>query len=148
LILVTPLSVNEVIWGRVYGLWKQFFPSALLVMICFHVVFVMGQYQNAVVNETIWILSAVTVFLALPVYATLAALLVKNVVIAAAGAWLGLLAAPSFAAMLTGWPMYQDDPASTCLLGVLIQGPLIALAFQILRYRLSQRDYATYPRHS
>jgi ABC-type Na+ efflux pump permease subunit len=147
LILVTPLSVNEIIWGRVYGLWKQFFPSALLVMICIHLIFVMDlqdiQYQANVGNETIWILTAVSGFLVLPVYATLAALLVKNVVIAAAGAWLGLLAAPSFAAMLTGWPMYQNDPAPTCLLGVLIQGPLIVLAFKILRYRLCQRDYAT-----
>jgi hypothetical protein len=28
LILVTPLSVNKLIWGRVWGLWKQFLPAA------------------------------------------------------------------------------------------------------------------------
>ena len=144
LILVTPLSVNEIIWGRVYGLWKQFFPSALLLIICFHLIFVMGagnqtERRCQKIYETIWILAAVSVFLALPVYATLAALLVKNVVVAAAGAWLGLLAAPSFAAMLTGWPMYQNDPASACFLGVLFQCPAMALAFKILRYRLAQR---------
>jgi ABC-type transport system involved in cytochrome c biogenesis permease component len=27
LILVSPISVNQIIFGRVWGLWKQFLPS-------------------------------------------------------------------------------------------------------------------------
>ena len=32
LILVTPLSVKQIIFGRVWGLWKQFLPSVLVVI--------------------------------------------------------------------------------------------------------------------
>ncbi|MEW6156948.1 MAG: ABC transporter permease subunit, partial [Verrucomicrobiota bacterium] len=31
LVLVSPLTVRQIIWGRVLGLWKQFFPAALIV---------------------------------------------------------------------------------------------------------------------
>jgi hypothetical protein len=33
LLLVTPISVHQIIFGRVWGLWKQFFPAALTLLL-------------------------------------------------------------------------------------------------------------------
>ncbi|HVY70688.1 MAG TPA: hypothetical protein VHH73_12220 [Verrucomicrobiae bacterium] len=33
LLLVTPLSVGQIIWGRVRGLWRQFFPALVLLLV-------------------------------------------------------------------------------------------------------------------
>jgi len=34
LLLVTPITPNQIIFGRVWGLWKQFLPAGLILLLC------------------------------------------------------------------------------------------------------------------
>jgi ABC-type transport system involved in multi-copper enzyme maturation permease subunit len=86
LILVTPLSVNQIIFGRVWGLWKQFLPATLLLV-----------GSDIAVNEMIpgaglWVdrgrsllikdLEIAAIYVTLPVVATCFALIARNLFLA------------------------------------------------------------------
>jgi ABC-type Na+ efflux pump permease subunit len=91
LILVSPLSVNQIIFGRVWGLWKQFLPSALVLVgsdiACQlmvpqdHFIYIRG---GGVLRDWIWVyhLEMAAIFLTLPVVATCFALSAKNLFVA------------------------------------------------------------------
>ena len=107
LILVTPLTINEVIFGRVWGLWKQFLPAAIVLAGCYYTIrgfehslnigrnyllwgrpstFDQYSFDNWVEyfaeKNTLWEFAAILGFFTLPFYATLSALRVKNIVVA------------------------------------------------------------------
>jgi ABC-type transport system involved in multi-copper enzyme maturation permease subunit len=94
LLLVTPLSVEQIIFGRVWGLWKQFFPSMLVLVgsdIAFHLMtygnsFYYGSGPASGLAGWRWSkdIEIVAVFLVLPVVATCFALTSKNLMIASA----------------------------------------------------------------
>jgi ABC-type transport system involved in cytochrome c biogenesis permease component len=116
LILVTPLTVNEIIFGRVWGLWRQFFPAALMSAFSYYAfrsidmrsgynIFAIWNpvgdrygmgYWSGYYNEggMAQEFAVIIGFFALPFYATLAALRFRNIVLAAACTWLLFLAAP------------------------------------------------------
>ncbi len=174
LILVTPLTVDQIIFGRVWGLWKQFFPAALLLWTCYHVLRLIDPNWNyaaqnyngltafagrygmeycldfLMANSPLREFAVIVGFFALPVYATLSALRVRNIVLAALYTWLALLVAPLAGAglvqVVAGYdPQIADvapDLGWFCL-GVLAgHAALVVLAFWDLRQRLARRDYA------
>lgn len=84
LILVTPLSANQIIFGRAWGLWKQWLAPALICC---------GSYLA--IMATTWLQDqnwfalclAVCGFMSLPILTTYFALCVKNMIVAAILTW-------------------------------------------------------------
>jgi ABC-type Na+ efflux pump permease subunit len=95
LILVSPLSVNQIIFGRVWGLWKQFLPVVILLAASNTAIEVMipqdgffnfnGYYGGSDVGW-LWIenIELVAIYLTLPVVATCFALSARNLFVASA----------------------------------------------------------------
>jgi ABC-type transport system involved in multi-copper enzyme maturation permease subunit len=167
LILVSPLTVNQIILGRVWGLWKQFFPAALVLAVCCHYTnqlsrgnlryYLPGQY--AILNDPFgdWNVRRIYLFgvrdfavsigfFTLPVFATLSALRVKNMVLAAAYTWLMLAMAPvagalglTVAAYLSG----VESGLAPVFLGVLAGNAIgVLVSLRALRRGLARRDYS------
>ena len=95
LILITPLSVNQIILGRVWGLWKQFLPAGLVIA---------GFFIAATHSMTIYhepgemfmpFLCVPFGYLSLPFLATYSSLRVKNLIVAAVLTWIALALAPT-----------------------------------------------------
>jgi hypothetical protein len=96
LILVTPLSVNQIIFGRVWGLWKQFLPSLLILAGSDIAVQVMLPHRHDFFNygfewdinwSGLWMeqIEIAAIYLTLPVVATCFALSANNLYVAAVG---------------------------------------------------------------
>jgi len=93
LILVSPLSVRQIIFGRVWGLWKQFLPSVVLLLGSDIAAQIMAP-PDAYFYGGAWIypkylgrirdLEIVAIYLTLPAVATYFALRFKNLFAAAA----------------------------------------------------------------
>jgi ABC-type Na+ efflux pump permease subunit len=86
LLLVTPIPVNKLIFGRVWGLWKQFLPAGLVLaafFLCNHL-----YREDWPVVGFVFIVACH--FLSLPVFATYFALRVKNLIVAAVLTWIAL----------------------------------------------------------
>ena len=93
LILVSPLSVNQIIFGRVWGLWKQFLPSLILLAgsdIAVQVMLPHGNFWYGYDWDRDWSmigmkdLEIVAIYLTLPMVATCFALSAKNLFVASA----------------------------------------------------------------
>jgi ABC-type transport system involved in multi-copper enzyme maturation permease subunit len=113
LLLVTPLSIDEIIFGRVFGLWKRFFPTALIISVwCLMTEYSIDYgipagvilpvpvsinlgpwlgYTKLYWSDATWALFIA--YFTLPIFATFCALRVRNVALATACTWLMLLAA-------------------------------------------------------
>jgi hypothetical protein len=111
LVLITPLRVNQIILGRVYGLWKQFLPSYLVIAgshIATVIMFVpRWSWYNGTTrygtfdSEDALIYVAITMgFLNLPVFATYFALRVKNMVAAGILTAITVYLAPVFGVLV------------------------------------------------
>jgi hypothetical protein len=90
LILVTPLSVNQILFGRLWGLWKQFLPATLLLVGSDIAVYdwipqfkLFGGYWPPE-RGIFWTreLEIAAIFLTMPVVATFFALNVRNLFVA------------------------------------------------------------------
>ena len=152
LLLVTPISVNKIIFGRVWGLWKQFLPAGLVFAgsfaewrwngrYSFHFVF----YGGVPAPFTL-----ACGFLALPVFATYFALRVKNLIVAAVLTWIALFL-PFFALflpfffLLSHWVrFYYSYPTDTgFIIAIFFSYAAFALlACFLLRHSLSRRIYS------
>jgi len=93
LILVSPLSVQQIIFGRVWGLWKQFLPSVVLLLASDVAVNVMIPqshlfYGGSWVNDDNWFwikdLEVGAIYLTLPIIATSCALRFKSLIVGSA----------------------------------------------------------------
>jgi hypothetical protein len=157
LLLVTPISVNKIISGRAWGLWKQFLPAGLTLLLGELAVlslgatssphWAMGRGESWFVTDE-WLLRlffCVNAFVALPVFATYAALRLKNLAGAAALTWAGIaLVGATFGLVWsTVAAMAGELPFPVvCGLMTAINGGFMALAFFLLRHSLSRRIYA------
>jgi len=157
LLLVTPISVNKIIAGRAWGLWKQFLPAGVTLLVgeiavlslgaTTSVHWALGRGESWYVRDE-WLLRlffCVNAFAALPVFATYAALRLKNLAGAAALTWvgIGLMAATFGLVWSTADAMVGEVPFPTvCGLMAAINGGFIALAFFLLRHSLARRIYA------
>jgi ABC-type Na+ efflux pump permease subunit len=148
LILVSPLSVRQIIFGRVWGLWKQFLPSFVLLLasdIAVHVMipgdYVFNRGFNVGDEDLYWIkgLEIVAIYLTLPIFATACALRFKNLFLASALTWLALLAPPS-AGLILFVPLVEAPAA--CL--AIVAGNIFSagLALMLLRQNLLRRSYS------
>jgi ABC-type Na+ efflux pump permease subunit len=84
LILVTPLSANQIIFGRAWGLWEQFLPAALASGGSYFALIVLTGFD---LGNWFDFCLAVCGFLSMPVFTTYFALCVKNVIGAAVLTW-------------------------------------------------------------
>ena len=135
LILVSPLSVNEIIFGRVLGLWKQFFPAAAIVAGCDIAAGVMIDRSPLLYLKDVEMLM---VFLTLPIFATAAALRVKNVVLAGVLTWGGLGLAAS-GSLLFNLPEYALGAGLALVVGNIY---FAGLALSLVQRGLVRRDFA------
>jgi ABC-type Na+ efflux pump permease subunit len=138
LLLVTPISVNKLIFGRVWGLWKQFLPASL-VLAGFYAnthwfMYPSGEDWDATMQvESILACG----FLALPIFATYFALRVKNLIVAAVLTWI-VLCLPALSAP----PLFRHDPGPMLRTVFLSYVCFALLACYLLRHSLSRRIYS------
>lgn len=156
LLLTTPVSVNSIIFGRSWGLWKQFLP-ACLVLIGFDFARV---FEEALSNSPFrsWIVSSSWVqelpggyfsnrfaivcgLLVLPFCTTYSALRVKNLFAAALLAWIAVLVPLMFAASCCEFNI-EENAAWFCKILILGNIGLVWLLCFLLRHSLSRRIYS------
>jgi ABC-type Na+ efflux pump permease subunit len=148
LLLVTPISVNKLIFGRVWGLWKQFLPAALILLIFALLDFLAGSsYDYFRYSRGRWfgeafptIFAIACAFLSLPVFATYFALRVKNLVFGAVLTWISLGAPSMLAAETTFFFSHTNDLNPVLVL--LSYSAFVALTCFMLRHSLSRRIYS------
>ncbi len=153
LILVSPLSVQKIIFGRVWGLWKQFLPSVLLLLASNIAIYTMipqdafsfrGSYD--IDENDFWLinLEIVAIYLTLPIFATFYALRVKNLFIASGLTWLALLGPPALG-LAVFLPLTDPDrPTILFALSTTVGGIIfsVGLSFWLLRQNLKRRAFA------
>ena len=145
LLLVTPISVNKLIFGRVWGLWKQFLPAALILLVFAFsdslASIPYGHFDYDWFEETFPTLFAIVcAFLALPVFATYFALRVKNLVVGAVLTWIAIGAPAMLAAETSFYFSHTNNPNPVLVL--LSYGAFAALTCFMLRHSLSRRIYS------
>jgi len=96
MLLVTPLTIHQIIFGRVWGLWTQFFPSILVLVASdlalqilvpgYGLFYPARNYYAADHVSEYWMiaLEIVAVYLTLPVVATCFALSARNIFVVSA----------------------------------------------------------------
>ena len=139
LLLVTPISANKLIFGRVWGLWTQFLPAGLVrVGFYLHDVWSCGYLGSVVTVEFILACG----FFALPVFATYFALRVRNLIVAAVLTWIALLL--PFFFVLFSCQRFLLDPTNMSLMPAMFfsYGAFALLACSLLRHSLSRRIYS------
>jgi hypothetical protein len=141
LLLVTPISVNKLIFGRVWGLWIQFAPAAV-IWAGFAVCDMWGTssaYLNPYeVFRQLFVMACA--FFTLPVFATYFALRVKNLVVGAVLTWVAL-GAPAMLAEETGY-FLRSSGEPDAILVFFSYGAFAALTCFMLRHSLSRRIYS------
>jgi len=162
LILITPIPINQIILGRVRGVWEQFLPAALMLA-CFdaglHWIGSNSSYgfwgfENSFLY-LVKLLPAVCVFFTFPVFALYSALRFKNQIAAAVMTWFLLLLPYAFMRLLfwaldatgflpeTGFMPYFDVKDFWGSRGLPLAYLALGLAlFFRLRHRLSRRLYS------
>jgi ABC-type Na+ efflux pump permease subunit len=149
LILITPISASQIIFGRVWGLWKQFLPAALVLAAGFEIgcwsLWSYGWFNIDLMVETPIVIG--WSFLVLPVFATYFALRVKNLIVGAALTWFALMASFMFGSLFFGALPFRvfDSPDSlpAMLIGTFIGNAAFALlTCFLLRHSLYRRNYS------
>jgi ABC-type Na+ efflux pump permease subunit len=148
LLLITPISVNKLIFGRVWGLWKQFIPSGLALVICYAYLQLDdytggGNWYKDAQSEAI----LASGFFTLPVIATYFALRVKNLFVGAALTWVTLCLpiATDVELYLPRSLTYFLDPSDLGIGAGMVLASYIGFAFVacfLLKHSLSRRIYA------
>ena len=152
LLLVTPISVNQIILGRAWGLWKQFLPAAAILLLgqigmsnltaVSSVHWALGRGRAFFLSEGDFVMMFVqaNAFVSLPIFATYAALRVKSLIGAAVLTWVGWLLVWISAAVLTsGIDGEADVPCSVIFIFNVLY---VGLTFFLLRHSLSRRIYS------
>jgi ABC-type Na+ efflux pump permease subunit len=140
LLLVTPLPVDKLIFGRVWGLWKQFLPAALVLAVSYA-----GWLWN---NPGDWEFNTAIpgpiilacVFLTLPVFATYFALRVKNLFVAAVLTWVALYLPLAF--VIAAFGVNQSNIILMLPAFPITYAAFALLACFLLRHSLSRRIYS------
>jgi ABC-type Na+ efflux pump permease subunit len=145
LILVSPISVKQIIFGRALGLWKQFIPATLVLgasyvaarsMIRPYAHFYFPLERDPQIGFIG--LEFIALYLLLPIIATYCALRFKNLFAAAAWTWIALLV-PVIVTFIVTWFILRDTApyfaivAGNCILAVII--------FNRLDTDLTRRSY-------
>ena len=103
LLLVTPITANKLIFGRTWGLWKQFLPAGLVPAGLYANLLWLHQKYSSDGDWSPIVPSLVAIvlggFLTLPIFATYFALRVNNLIAAAVLTWIALWTPVIFAAV-------------------------------------------------
>jgi ABC-type Na+ efflux pump permease subunit len=138
LLLVTPISVNKLIFGRVWGLWKQFLPAGLVLA-----AFYMCWANETLISALLVILTVASGFLALPFFVTYSALRVKNLILAAVLTWIAMFVAYLFAGAFLGLTeLDQVHPIFFVAICFVSYAAFALLTCFLLRHSLSRRIYS------
>jgi len=142
LILVAPISVNKIIFGRVWGLWKQFLPAGL-ILAAFFLCDEWSGNDLAGAPAVGFILACA--LLSLPVFATYFALRVKNLIVAAVLTWVALWV-PYFLVLGAAQLFLHWDGVNMgfvlAILAFFSYSAFALLACFLLRHSLSRRIYS------
>jgi ABC-type Na+ efflux pump permease subunit len=145
LLLVTPIPVNKLIFGRVWGLWIQFLPAGL-ILAGFFLCDQWQSYRSRDLMDGLEIVLVLTcLFLTLPVFATYFALRVKNLIVAAVLTWVALWIPGCFvleAFADVGGSYDAGDMGVMLPLVFLSYLAFALLACFLLRHSLSRRIYS------
>jgi len=163
LLLVTPITVDEIIFGRVFGLWKRFFPTVLIISLwCLMtewsinygtplgysppipVSIYLGRWLGS--SSLYWSDGAWALFVAyftLPVFATFCALRVRNIALATACTWLmlALAAAGGVLLLMILGPLVRDREMRVDIGILLGNAALVWVTIKALRRSLTERMY-------
>jgi len=145
LILVSPISVKQIIFGRALGLWKQFIPAALVLggtyiaarsMIRPYAHFYFPLERDTQIR--VIGLECIALYLLLPIIATYCALRFKNLFAATAWTWLALLVPVIVTFIVVRFILRDMAPyfaivAGNCILAVIV--------FDRLDSDLTRRSY-------
>ena len=146
LLLITPVSVNELIFGRAWGLWQQFLPAGLILAgdYAFWLTSLDSSGDNLFDESLTGSIVVAYGFLALPIFATYSALRVKNLIVATVLTWIALIVPEIFAAESIEMFMDFDDvgPVFMALIDFISYGAFTLLTCYLLRHSLSRRIYA------
>ncbi len=138
MVLITPLSAAELIFGRTYGLWKQFLPAGLVLA-----AFALDLPHGFDRRSDFSTLSPIACgFFALPVFATYFALRVKNLVLAGALTSVAVFVPSGFAWGLSQFLFEPDSLQVVFLVIPASYGMFALLTCALLRHSLSRRIYA------
>jgi ABC-type Na+ efflux pump permease subunit len=147
LLLITPISVNKLIFGRVWGLWKQFLPAGL-ILAGFYVdrqwyMYKIEAREDLFLSAQLEFILACG-FLSLPVFATYFALRVKNLIVAAVLTWIALCLPAAFAAEFIQLFTGSDQIETWWMppMALLSYGAFALLTCFLLRHSLSRRIYS------
>jgi ABC-type transport system involved in multi-copper enzyme maturation permease subunit len=155
LILVTPLSVDQIIWGRLRGIWGQFaLPSILLIggFLYYQSLDLYGSWRYSVTETAFLTLLFPWAMITIPIIGLYASLqgrgflsaLLATVLIGAAGPFaivllLGILLGPE--GFLGPFSLFMSGGPSMFLFGA-AQVPFVAFAFIRLRRNLTDRKFS------
>lgn len=147
LLLVTPVSANQLIFGRAWGLWKQFLPASLVFAVFYASRQWTRHWSDPFSSATLQ-LDGILVcsFFTLPVFATYFALRVRNSLVGAAMTWAALCVPALFTAEATqlfaGRYWAEANLLPPLILLLLSNGVLALLACFLLGHSLSRRLYS------
>jgi len=140
LLLVCPLTVSQLMWGRLRGVWAQYLPSFALLIVCLAFGAEIESYNGT--RETAWFYAImISVFITLPVIGLFFSLHTANFIAAwlwtmALGIGLPILAADQPRLILSFFGTANADAVVFCLQWV------VAEIFWLLLYdRLTRRRF-------
>jgi ABC-type Na+ efflux pump permease subunit len=145
LLLVTPVSAGRIIFGRAWGLWKQFLPAGLVLAAFYTESQWRMQAAGEILMEAVRLAVIVACgFLTLPVFATYFALRVKSLPGATVLTWVALCVPVLFAAAATDLFVESHRAQMGFMPPVvfLSNGAFALLACFLLRHSLSRRIYS------
>ena len=134
LLLVCPLTVTQIMWGRLRGIWAQFLPSSALLALCLYVgVEMQPSYSDDDRHHLYWFyIVLATAFAVLPILGLFLSLHTVNFI----PAWLWTMA------LGIGLPLLAFGREPTVqLIAFYIQCGIGLLAWFLLRDSLSQRRF-------
>jgi ABC-type Na+ efflux pump permease subunit len=155
MILVTPVPINQIIFGRVRGAWGQYLPAALiLASFDAGVHWISGEMKfnrpvgfwgyESLTHYLVSRLPYLCVFLTLPVIALYSALRVKNQIVAAGMTWAALLLPPLLVMLWGQFVISSNNIPDTWISAGFALADLAAglAACFLLRRRLTRRLYS------
>lgn len=152
LLLVTPISVDEIIFGRVLGLWKRFLPTVLLMALwclmeeetvwwhdnLYSGSIDLGGHVNLYWSDVECTLLAA--YFTLPIFATFCALRLRNIVVATACTWLLILAGPIFGVSLLAFLTLPAGASPSLVYSGIALGNLVFVWFTFVALRDNLRQ--------
>jgi ABC-type transport system involved in multi-copper enzyme maturation permease subunit len=144
LILVSPLSVNQIILGQVFGLWKQFFPAAVVFGVCYAAIRRFLFYY-AFEDET-WLEASLMLcaFFSLPFFTTYFALCLNNVPMAVALSVITVILPPILVWPIVNLPRWGFEIDWSSYFGCVseLYGALVIATYLRINRNLRRRTYA------